>query len=115
MKAHYALLAVLLVAACSKGKKAEWDGKVASCNMPTLQSCREYRDANLAMGTESLAKLCGIAGASAKFTETPCPTADVIGVCAMNEGVDFMYTGYPIPIADAEKSCKERGHKFRAK
>ncbi len=113
MKVHCTLLALALFAGCSKGGKAADDGKVASCNMPSLQSCREYRGGNLALGTENLAKLCEIG--NFKLTETPCPTENIIGICAMNEGTDFHYTGYAIPVADIEKSCTERGHKFRAK
>ena len=112
---HRTVLALLLAAGCSKGSGGpKDDGKVASCNMPSLQSCREYRGGNLALGTESLAKLCTAVG-DFKFTETPCPTAGVIGVCAMNEGTDYFYTGYAIPMADAEKSCKQGGHTFRTK
>jgi len=114
MKAHRALLALLLVAGCSKGGDApKDDGKVASCNMPSLQSCQEYRGGNLALGTEHIAKLCAIG--DFKLTETACPTVGVIGVCAKNEGTDFYYTGYAIPIAKVESSCTSSGGKFRAK
>jgi hypothetical protein len=117
MTVHRALFAVLLlVAACSKGDKSSAskdDGKVASCNMPSLQSCREYRGGNLALGTENLAKLCEIG--NFKLTETPCPTENIIGVCAMNEGTDYFYGGYGIPVGEIESTCTSRGHKFRAK
>jgi hypothetical protein len=108
------VLALVLATGCSKGGAAKDDGKVASCNMPTMQSCREYRGGNLTLGTESLAKLCTTLG-SFTFSETPCPTAGVIGVCAMNEGTDFYYTGYEIPMERTEKRCTEGGHTFRAK
>jgi len=114
MKAHLPLLALLVGAACSKGGDApKDDGKVASCNMPSLQSCQEYRGGNLALGTEHIAKLCAIG--DFKLTETPCPTASVIGVCAKNEGTDFYYAGYAIPIAKVEASCTASGGTFRAK
>ena len=113
MTVHHTLLALALLAGCSKGSDKPADNKVASCNMPSLQSCREYRGGNLALGTENLAKLCEIG--NFKLTETPCPTENVIGICAMNEGTDVFYTGYAIPMVDAEKSCTERGHKFRVK
>ena len=111
---------LVLAAGCSKkssdgassGAKAD-DGKVASCNMPNLASCREYRGGNLALGTENLAKLCEIG--NYKLTETACPTENVIGVCAMNEGTDYFYGGYGIPVAEIESTCTSRGHKFRAK
>ena len=113
MTFRHALVLSLVLAGCSKGGDKPADNKVASCNMPSLQSCREYRGGNLALGTENLAKLCEIG--SFKLTETPCPTANVIGVCAMNEGTDYFYTGYAIPVAETESSCTSRGHKFRAK
>jgi len=114
MVIHRAALALLLVAGCSKGGgAAKDDGKVASCNMPSLQSCREYRGGNLAMGTENLAKLCEIG--AFKLTETPCPTTDIIGVCAKNEGTDFYYTGYEIPMEKNQKYCTDAGGTFRTK
>ena len=116
MVSHRALFALLLVAACSKGgDKPGADkegGKVASCNMPSLQSCREYRGGNLALGVEYVAKICAIGNFT--LTETPCPTAGVIGVCAMNEGTDFYYGDYAIPKAELESSCKSRGGTYRA-
>lgn len=115
MVVHRALFALILVAACSKGGDAPPGAgdKVASCNMPTLQSCREYRGGNLALGTESLTKLCAIGGFT--LTETPCPMEGRIGVCAMNEGTDVFYGDYAIPKAELESSCTSRGGKFRAK
>jgi len=111
---HRAVLGLILAAGCSKGGDSPKDnGKVASCNMPSMQSCREYRGGNLALGTENLAKLCDIGGFA--LAETPCPTVGVIGVCSMKEGTDFFYTGYAIPMADAEKSCTSGGHTFHAK
>ena len=110
---HRALFTLILVAACSKGTDKPKDDKVASCNMPSLQSCREYRGGNLALGTENLAKLCAIG--NFKLTETACPTTNVIGVCAMNEGTDFFYTDYAIPAAELEGSCSKSGGKFTAK
>lgn len=111
------ILSLVLFAGCSKSDKAssasEGGGKVASCNMPSLQACREYRGGNLALGTENLAKLCEIG--NFKLTETPCPTENIIGVCAMNEGTDFFYGGYGIPVGEIESTCTSRGHKFRAK
>jgi hypothetical protein len=119
MVAHRALFALLLLVAAACSKKADQSagaaqsGKVASCNMPTLQSCREYRGGNLALGTEHLTKLCAIGNFT--LTETPCPTEGVIGVCAMNEGTDFFYGDYAIPASELESSCKERGGTFRAR
>ena len=113
MAFHRALFALLLVAACSKGTDKPDDGKVASCNMPSLQSCREYRGGNLALGTENLAKLCEIG--NFKLTETACPTANLIGICKMNEGTDYFYTDYAIPAAELEGSCTKMNGKFTAK
>jgi hypothetical protein len=87
------------------------DDKVASCSQPSIGSCREYRGGNLAAGTELIEKLCkaGDQIAKSKFALEPCPTAKVIGSCAKPEGKDFLYEGYPIPPADAEKQCKDGG------
>lgn len=106
-------LGLLLVAACGKGganEGAKDNGKVASCNIASMKTCVEYRGANLALGTESLAKLCTAVVSSATFTETPCPTAGVIGTCQRNEGKDFFYEGFE--GTSDEKSCTARGGKF---
>lgn len=106
------ILALFTLVACSddkpKGSGGKHAGKVASCNMPTVQMCVEYRDANLALGTEMLERLCtGPAGSpDAKFTASPCPTEKVIGTCKKNENKDFFYEGFPMPIADVEADCK---------
>ena len=61
-------LALGLVAGCGKkedGKKDDGKDmaapaaeKVASCNLAKSNNCREYRDANLAAGTDGLKQLC---------------------------------------------------------
>lgn len=102
------LFGVLLVG-CSKKESAD-GGKVASCLSESIHSCVEYRGGNLALGTENLAKLCTVVVSTSKFTETPCPTANVIATCQRAEGKDFYYQGYEVePVADIEKGCKERG------
>ena len=102
-------LFVLVIAACNKGSKD--DGKVASCYLESMKTCVEYRGANLALGTESLASLCTAVVSSAKFSETPCPTANILSTCQRNEGKDFFYQGFE-GLPDLEKSCTERGGKF---
>ena len=104
----YALGIVLVLAACSK--KSADDGKAASCLLESMHTCVEYRGGNLALGTENLAKLCTVAISTAKFSETPCPTANMIGACQRDEGKDIFYQGYE-GAAD-EKSCTDRGGKF---
>ncbi|HLL20556.1 MAG TPA: hypothetical protein VK427_00410 [Kofleriaceae bacterium] len=95
---------------CGKGdKEAAKSGKVASCLSESIRSCVEYNANNLALGSSTIAKLCTSLDAAAKFTETPCPTANVIATCQRDEGKDVHYEGYPIAVADIEKSCKERG------
>ncbi len=101
-------LALVLVIACGKGgdsKSADSD-KVASCNVPSVGSCIEYRGGNLALGTEHLAKICE--GSSAKLELTPCPTADRTSSCAGNEGTHFYYKSSPITVDEYEKICKGR-------
>lgn len=107
------LLALLLIAGCSKGGKGEArDDRVASCNIEEMKSCVEYRGTNLAMGSDGLAKLCNVVVKSAVFAMTPCPTANIIGSCARNEGKDIYYTGYDPAFGDIEKRCAEQGGKY---
>jgi hypothetical protein len=101
-------LLLLMITACNKGAKT--DGKVASCNIASMNTCVEYRGGNLALGTENLAKLCTVVVSSAAFSETPCPTANVLSTCQRDEGKDFFYQGFE--GMDLEKSCTERGGKF---
>jgi hypothetical protein len=115
------VLLLIALAACGKDDSKKYSGpgagKVASCKMPSVQSCREYRDANLALGTESLERLCTGAGGSsdAVFGSSPCPTEKVTGTCKKNEHKDFIYEGYPISVADFEASCTGGDGKFSAK
>ena len=105
--------AIILLTACGgkKSDSAASGGKVASCNSEAMFSCREYRDGNLALGTESIEKLCTVVDKNAKFATTACPTAKLIGTCKMNEGKDFFYEGYM--LADKmEETCKSMGGTF---
>ena|SRR5687767_13574722 len=106
-------LAVLVFVLGCGGSKD--DGKVASCNLESVQSCREYRGGNLALGIESLQKLCTVLVSTAKFSETACPTAGVIATCAKDEGKDFYYEGNAEPLDAIEASCKRNGGTFAAK
>ena len=116
MKLSCLVMALALVAC---GSKKDGDGgddsKVASCHMAEVQSCREYRGDNLALGTDSIAKLCNVVVSSAKFSETPCPTDKVIGTCKKPEGKDFYYEGGSEAADALEKSCKESGGTFAKK
>ena len=107
-------LLVIALLGCG-GKKSEDSGKVASCHAESVQSCREYRDGNLALGTESLEKLCTAVVSSAKFSLAACPSANVIATCAKDEGKDFYYTGYVETPAAIEATCKAGGGKFATK
>jgi hypothetical protein len=111
---NLALVLLVLAAACGKKSEStgggETGGKVASCNSESMHSCREYRDGNLALGTESIEKLCTAVDKAAKFTNTACPTG-AIGTCKFNEGKDYFYAGYP--LADKmEEGCKSMGGTF---
>ncbi len=105
------MLLLLLAVGCST-KPSSDSRKVASCYSQSVGTCREYRDGNLALGTESLAKLCTVAGSSAVFAETACPTANVVGSCAMNEGKDIYYAGSPLLGDQLATSCTSRGGTF---
>ena len=112
------LLLIAALVACGKSDKDKMpgDGKVASCHAESVHSCVEYRDANLALGTESVQKLCNVVIKTAVFAETPCPTADVIASCQRNEGKDIYYKGYEMEtVEEIEKRCAERGGKFAKK
>lgn len=81
-----------------------------------MQSCREYRDANLALGEDSLKQLCegqGIGGVH-WMSGQGCPTEKVIATCTKPDGKDFMYEGYPVPLADAEKFCTDGSGTFKS-
>lgn len=103
------MLCLLLVAACNKGVKQ--DEKVASCYLESMKTCVEYRGGNLALGTKHIAELCTAVTSAAKFSETPCPTANILSTCQRDEGKDFFYQGFE-GASDLEKSCRERGGKF---
>lgn len=117
------MVCIVLVGGCSKkegasggsGGGGDDDGKVASCLMESMQSCREYRGGNLALGTKSLQELCTTVVSSAKFTETPCPTAKLIGSCKKSEGKDYYYEGYYADAKKIEEGCKQSGGTFAAK
>lgn len=118
-RAAFVLVSSLLAAGCGDDKKdgaSAGGGKVASCNMPSAGMCEEYRGANLALGTESLARLCmPEIAADAKFSETACPTENLVAICAKPTGKEHYYTNSALPIADVEKWCKDKGDaKFTA-
>lgn len=103
------LLAVLLCACGKQGSRAT--GDVASCNLGAAGNCREYNAANLAAGSDNLAKLCGIAK-TAVFSMTPCPMANATGRCAQKEHTDVYYASYPIPATELEMACHTAGGTF---
>jgi hypothetical protein len=105
---RYSFLFVALIA-CKQSTHAT--GDVASCNLAGVGNCREYNAANLAAGSDNLAKLCGIA-ATATFAMRPCPTANMTGKCAEKEHTDFFYTAYPIPANEVEMACRTSGGTF---
>ncbi|MDB4963265.1 MAG: hypothetical protein JWP01_3264 [Myxococcales bacterium] len=107
------VLCALVLTGCSKKDPADdFADRIASCNMPTLQSCQEYRGANLALGTKLVEELCKSPNMDMRFGLVPCPTEKMIGSCQRNEGKDFYYEGYVIELAKLESSCTERGGTF---
>ena len=106
------LLFVVLAATAACGNKStgtKADEPVASCLSEATHGCREYRGDNLALGSDSLAKLCTVVDKAAKLTSAACPTANVVGSCKKPEGKDFFYQGYEIAAADLEKQCTTGG------
>jgi len=104
-------LVLFALMACGGTKEDARGEAVASCTQASLHACLEYRGANLAAGSASLAKLCS-AVAPGDFKMTPCATAQRIGSCARLTGTDVYYEGYPIALPDAERSCKESNGTF---
>lgn len=105
-------VAAALVSGC-KGKEGDdkkagggaASGKFASCDVvESMQSCKQYADGNLAIGTDHLKSICD--SVKGKFADTACPAAGQTGVCAKREGTDVYYTGYPIDLAKVEADCK---------
>lgn len=103
-------------AAGSSSAAASKDDKVASCNMPSAGSCREYRGGNLALGTDNLKKLCSPQiSKDAAFADTACPTEKLKGTCKKPEGTDFYYEGSLLTLENAEKYCKDGKGTWTAK
>ena len=104
------VVALMFVIACSKS--SDKPKQVASCNMPKLGSCREYNNNNLALGSDSLAKLCEAAGT---FAMTACPTDKLLGSCAKPEGKDYFYEDYVGDTSKLEADCKTGGGTYAKK
>jgi hypothetical protein len=106
-------LVAYLIACGSKSSedKSRSDEKIASCNMPKLGTCREYNSNNLALGSGSLAKLCGT-GTTGTFAMIACPTDKLVGSCAKPESKDYFYEGYIGDAARLEGDCKSAGGTF---
>lgn len=105
-------IAIVLFALCACGKQSSRaSGDVASCNLTVAGNCREYNAANLAAGSDNLAKLCGIAK-TATFSMAPCPTVNMTGRCAQKEHTDVYYASYPIPANELEMACNTSGGTF---
>lgn len=105
------VMLVIALAACGKQSSSQASGNVASCNLGSAGTCREYNAANLAAGSDNLAKLCGIAK-TATFSMTACPTANMTGRCAQKEHTDVYYASYPIPSVELEMACRTSGGTF---
>ncbi len=77
-----------------------------------LHECEEYRDANLALGTKSLAELCTAVVKQAKFVmDVACPTTGVVGVCGTSMDTVFYYKGASM-LDVSEHDCKSSGGKY---
>lgn len=102
---------LVMLSLCACKQSTHTSGDVASCNMPKVSNCREYNASNLAMGSDHVAKLCGVV-ATGTFSMTACPKANLIGKCTNSEHADLYYTGYPIPANELEMACKTSGGTF---
>jgi hypothetical protein len=105
------VLAMLAITACGKQSSGPQTGDVASCDLPGSGNCRQYNAANLAAGSDNLAKLCSIAK-TATFAMRACPTANLTGSCAQKEHTDYYYASYPIPAEELEMACRTQGGTF---
>lgn len=107
------LSVVFAFSACGKDKKQKVEkteeknkvGKVVSCNMPKVMSCKQYGEGNIeAAGMDFLKNLCS----SGDFKEIACPTDKKIGSCKTPEGHDFYYEGYPVTVDKLKIYCDEK-------
>jgi hypothetical protein len=103
---------VFVIACASKSSDKASGAKVASCNVPKLGTCREYNGNNLALGSESLAKLCTLGGS---FAMSACPTDKLLGSCSKPEGKDYFYEDYVGDTSKLEADCKAGGGTFAKK
>ena len=97
----------------ASGSAAAAGGKVASCNTPAAQTCKEFGPKNVeAAGMDYLKKFCSGMG---DFKETACPTEKIIGVCTSSEGKTIYYEGSPGSADSNEKTCKVLGGTYSTK
>jgi hypothetical protein len=108
----FALTIVFAAAACGgKGKddgaKGGGEGGLASCNSPKFNECKQYNQANRALGDDMLKKLC--VDFEGTFATVGCATADRVGACKKDEGTNVFYKGHLMPPADLESMCTSTG------
>jgi hypothetical protein len=79
----FVLAMTLAIAACGgKGKddgaKGGGEAGLASCNSPKFSECKQYNQANRALGDDMLKKLC--VNFEGTYATVGCATADRVGV-----------------------------------
>ena len=106
-----ALAMLMAAAACGgKGKAGAQGGGeagLASCNSPKFSECKQYNQANRALGDDMLKKLC--VDFEGTFATVGCATADRVGACKKDEGTSVFYKGHLMPPADLEAMCASTG------
>lgn len=105
-------LAILMAAAACGGKGKEGaqgggEAGLASCNSPKFSECKQYNQANRALGDDMLKKLC--VDFEGTFATVGCATADRVGACKKDEGTSVFYKGHLMPPADLEAMCASTG------
>lgn len=108
----FAAVIGLVVAACgSKGKDDPTKGGaaagLASCNSPKFSECKQYDQANRALGDDMLKKLCD--SFEGTFATVGCPAADRLGACKKAEGTSIFYQGHLMAPADIASMCTSTG------
>ena len=108
----FVLAMSLAIAACGgKGKddgaKGGGEAGLASCNSPKFSECKQYNQANRALGDDMLKKLC--VNFEGTYATVGCDTADRVGACKKDEGTNVFYKGHLMPPADLEAMCASTG------
>ena len=108
----FVLAMSLAIAACGgrgkdDGAKGGGEAGLASCNSPKFSECKQYNQANRALGDDMLKKLCD--SFEGTFATVGCPAADRVGACKKAEGTNIFYKGHPMAPTELESMCASTG------